>query len=60
MQVIVYWRRLGAADGRKKRVLVGMWILNNWASSSYCLKYLKVGTSFVLLFHVCTQLDLED
>jgi hypothetical protein len=56
----VYWRRLGAADGRKKRVPVGMWILNNWASSSYCLKYLKVGISFVLLFHVCTQLDLED
>ena len=37
MHVSVYWRRLvgrGVADGRKKRVLVALWILNNWASSS--------------------------
>jgi hypothetical protein len=63
MQVSVYWRRLGArglADGMKKRVQVGMWILMNWPSSSYCLKYLTVGTTFVLLVHICTQLDLED
>ena len=49
-----------AADGRMERVQVGMLILLNWASASYCLKYLKLGTNFVLLFDVCNQLDLED
>ena len=41
MQVSVHRRRVGArgaADGSKKRVPVGSWILINWHAS--CLKYL--------------------
>ena len=50
----------GAADGMKKRVQVGMCIFTIWASSSHCVKYLKGGTTCVLLFHVSTQLDVDD
>ena len=50
----------GAADGMKKRVQVGMSIFTIWASSSRYVKYLKGGTTCVLLFHVSTLLDVDE
>ena len=45
----MHWRRVGArgaADGSKKRVLVGSWILINWPAS--CLKVPISGHKFCI------------